>query len=408
MKLMKHITIALVLCAIPAMAFGQTVSCEACTHDVSVYMGEGGFIAEADDADEVTYVATCGGVTRSGKLEADDDGMVAMLFSMDNGLACHDDDEDNRLQVGPVMDGGWYWLTLEDNSAVGALVSQDILDNETVDITDAGEGVTMMKGRGAVLLTETSTGRVGVLPNIMPEPPAAPAEVCGPRRQDAWPYTFSEQMSSSCMLGGGRTKIRLIGPGQYNSRGMITTGMVTRPTTGDITVNADLWVDESGSYTTTASDGGTFGPDLRKGWPGKTHTGLSDHNTNWLDASFVVTLHSGDPQTGDLAGAGVVLTEAGTGSSPTGQATITISASADYCPSSASDPQHTATLNIAAVPGTNAIHPPVAVGRAAGYTSSSLATVTHLTQLRIVCAPRSGSNHQGQDLVPDNPFPTEE
>ncbi len=36
MKLMKHITIALALCAIPAVAFGQTVTCEACTHEVSV------------------------------------------------------------------------------------------------------------------------------------------------------------------------------------------------------------------------------------------------------------------------------------------------------------------------------------------------------------------------------------
>ena len=57
MKLMKHITIALVLCAIPAMAFAQDVTCDECTHVVSVYAGHGGFIATAaEDAEMVIWV----------------------------------------------------------------------------------------------------------------------------------------------------------------------------------------------------------------------------------------------------------------------------------------------------------------------------------------------------------------
>ncbi len=87
MKLMKHITIALVLCAIPAVAVGQTVTCDDCTHVASVYMGEGGVIATAqEDVEMVTWVATCGGVTRSGELEPNDDGVVSALFAGD--LAC--------------------------------------------------------------------------------------------------------------------------------------------------------------------------------------------------------------------------------------------------------------------------------------------------------------------------------
>ena len=64
----NYLMVALILCAIPAVAVGQTVSCEACTHEVSYYMGEGGFIATAgEDAKMVTYVASCGGVTRTGR-----------------------------------------------------------------------------------------------------------------------------------------------------------------------------------------------------------------------------------------------------------------------------------------------------------------------------------------------------
>ena len=123
----RFLMIALLVGAIPAVAVGQDVSCEACSHYVSVYQGEGGFIATAEgDAEMVTFVATCEGVTRSGELMPDDDGMVSMLLTDD--YACHGNDEDNEFRVGPIMDGGWYWITMEDNSAVGGLVNEDILE----------------------------------------------------------------------------------------------------------------------------------------------------------------------------------------------------------------------------------------------------------------------------------------
>ena len=406
MKLMKHITIALVLCAIPAVAVGQTVSCDDCTHSVSVYMGEGGLIAETD-ADEVTYVATCNGVTRTGELEPNDDGMVSMLLAGD--LACHGDDEAS-FDIGPVMDGGWYWLTMETNSAVGGLVSMDVLENDTVDIADAGEGVTTMAGKGAVLLTETATGRVGLLPNILPEPPAPDAVICGPRQASSWPFAWDRQMTSSCMLGGGKTKIRLVGPGAHGSMAMITNGMVYRPNAGSITVMADLWVDESGSYTTDTS-GTNNAPavaEVQKGWIGKTASASgAGSQTNWLDATFTasvnaavgapVTITSGTPV------AGIDITETGSGSTPTGRATFTVVPDSAYC---SRTNNHTAVLNVVATPGTNAVHPPVAVGRAAGFTASALAGVTQIVQLRVVCPPAS-SSAKGQELVPDNPFPVE-
>ena len=428
MKLMKHITIALVLCAIPAMAFGQTVSCEDCTHELSYYMGEGGFVATAgEDAKMVTYVATCGGITRTGELTPNDDGVVAMLFNMDNNLACHsasvDDDgvTKNRLQVGPVMDGGWYWITDDMNSAVGNLVAQDVLDNEAVKLTGAGEGVSMAMGMGAVFMKETSSGRVGILPNILPEPPMDPAAVCGPRRSLSWPYPYTGQQTRSCMLGGGRTKIRLQGPGAYGGSSMITTGMVTRPTSGSITVLADLWVDESGSYSTdTSGDAGApSAASIRKGWAGKTAAGQPDHGQNWLTATFVASvggvagtqdvITSGNPVAGvDVANAGDTVRSGVTGRTANGQAELTIAANSTFCP--AKGTQTPATITIAATPGTNAIHPSVAVGRAAGLgTQTALQGFAAITQLQVVCAPQSAaSNHQGRNLVPDNPFPVDE
>ena len=406
MKNLKILMVALALLALPASAFGQDVSCEDCTHDVSVYMGEGGVVATVDgDAEMVTWVTTCSGVTRSGELTPDDDGMVAALFSMDNGLACMATGEDmGSFQIGPVKDGGWFWITDDMNSAVGALVADDIQKNDMVEITSAGDGVTMTAGTGAVYLKETATGRVGILPTIVAEPPADPAEICGPRRQSAWPYTYTQQMNKSCMLGAGRTKIRLVGPGAYGSRSTITNGMVYRPTAGNVTVTADVWHDGMGSYTTTASDGATYGVDLRKGWPGTTFTGGTDHNANWLAVTFTASLDSGDPQTGDLGGANIALTEDGSGSSPAGQATITITPNDDYC---SKDNNHTATVNLFATPGTNAVHPPLAVGKAAhGLSATALAGVNSITQLRVVCPP-AGSPSTGSELVPDNPFPTE-
>ncbi|MYB20360.1 MAG: hypothetical protein F4Y16_15475 [Holophagales bacterium] len=402
----NYLMFALILCAIPAVAVGQTVSCDACTHAVSVYMGEGGLIAMTD-ADEVTYVATCNGVTRSGEMMPNDDGMVSMLLMGD--MACHGDD-DASFELGPVMDGGWYWLTMETNSAVGGLVSMDILDNDMVEIADAGAGVMMTMGSGAVLLTESATGRVGILPTILPEPPAAPAAVCGPEQNSSWPYAWDDQVTSSCMLGGGRTKIRLVGPGAHGSTAMITNGMVYRPNAGTVTVTADLWVDESGSYSTNTggTDGAPTVESIQMGWAGKTASATgSGSQTNWLDATFIasvnatvgapVTITSGTPV------AGIDVADNGSGTTPSGQASFTIVPDANYCSSRAN---HTAVLNIIAVPGTNAIHPPVAQGRAAGFTSSSLATVTQITQLRVVCPPASSAN-KGQDLVPDNPFPVE-
>ena len=397
MKLMKHITIALVLCAIPAVAVGQTVSCEDCSHEVSVFMGDGGLIAEADGAEMVTYVTTCDGVTRSGELTPSADGVVAMAFQ-DEGVDCHTADEDNMFQLGPVMDGGWFWITDETNSAVGSLVDMMVLDNDPTHPTSAGEGVTMTAGSGAVLVKETNTGRVGILPTILPERPTPDAAVCGPRYStSARAYTL--QATSSCMLGGGGSKVRLTGRGQYGGNVHLTSGTVTRDGAagGNIVVMADLWVDESGSYSTAD----TATP--AHGWIGKDAA-----NDNWLtDVGWTMSLAGAAPGAG-AGGAGITLVD----SDANGQAEITVMPSATYCPPRGT--QYTATVNVLAwaddaqtagdAIGTaggaaDNLHPAVATQRVLGGAHAAI-------QLTINCPPRAAAN-QGQELVPENPFPTD-
>ncbi len=181
MKLIKHLSIALALGAIPAAAVGQvTTTCTGCTHSLSHYMGGGGFIATATKgAKKVTWLATCGGVTRTGELTPNADGIVSALFSEENGLACVA--EKASFELGPIMDGGWFWITDAKNSAVGLLVDKEVYKarkDDAIKIASAGDGVKMTAGMGAVYLKETATGRVGILPNILPKP-VTPLRKCG-------------------------------------------------------------------------------------------------------------------------------------------------------------------------------------------------------------------------------------
>ncbi len=405
----KYLMCALILCAIPAVAAAQVeVNCESCTHEVSVYMGEGGFIATADeDAKMVTWVSSCGGVTVSGELTPNDDGTVSALFTMDNGLACMDE-KGGTFQLGPITDGGWFWITDDMNSAVGGLVAKDVLKNDMATITNAGDGVTMMAGKGAVYLKETSSGRVGILPNILPEPPMAPAAICGPRASRSWPYEYNAQQVNSCMLGGGGTKIRLTGPAAHGRTGMIGDA-VTRPATGEpLMLKADLWLDETGSYSTNADgeNGAPTAPSIRKGWAGKTASGRGPGDgMNWLtDVEWTVHLHGGGPLA-DATGAGVTIGD----SDADGQAEISIASNPSYCP--AIGAQTTATVIIAAgssgpadIGGVNEIHPGLRSFTRGNAPATVLVGQHAGISLSVMCPPRSSAN-QGTELVPDNPFP---
>ena len=391
MKLMKHITIALVLCAIPAMAFGQTVSCDDCTHEVSVYMGGGGLIATADDADMVNYVASCGGLTRHGELAANDDGVVSTLFTMANGLACHS--EGGSFKLGPIVDGGWYWITDDMNSAVGNLVAMDILDNETVEITDAGDSVDTMMGKGAVYLKHTASGRVGILPNILPEPPMDPATMCGAYRKADKSIA---QVTSGCMLGDGSTKVRIVGPGDFGRTSeTIGSATVYRNTTAANSVTLDLWTNGGMVVTDTTNT------PLGTGYAGfSVALGLADDadgvsaEVGGFGATLVGALGSGNESLAVTAGNS-------TATPPTSdQVTITYegATASAYCTAAASND---AVLTVKLVSDQADVVPAVKNLGTAAAAYHGTATVT------IKCPPPAAGANMGTELVPDNPFPTD-
>ena len=403
MKLMKHITIALVLCAIPAMAFAQTVSCDDCTHAVSYYVGGGGLIAEADiddDADDdemmVTYVATCGGTTRTGELMPNDDDIVTMLFSGD--LAC-DVAKGASLQLGPVKDGGWYWVTDADNSAVGSLVAADLKGYATTDPTDPGsDDITMTAGNGAVFVKQASTGRVGILPTILASAPAAELTKCGFSSKGAGAATVYSRRTSGCAMGDGGTITLATTYDGFRgaTRRLMDKGSLTRPG-GDASslITIDLWGNGSGHFT-TATELGTNGIDALLGQsavaltaarPAARLTGVS--YTGKLGTGGVGGSDLGPTDTDDATGITLEATDS--------VAIVTVKKNDDYC---SKTNNYTATVTIAAVitpEGAALVTPSVkrnAAGVAGGIT------------FNVMC-PSGAMANQGQELVPENPFPTD-
>ncbi len=405
----RFLIIALLIGAIPAVAFGQNVSCDDCTHEVSVYYGEGGFIATAaEDAEMVTWVASCDGVTRTGELEPNDDGMVSALLMGD--LACMSTDKDGNadgsFEVGPVMDGGWYWLTMDDNSAVGGLVSMDVLDNDPADITDAGDSVTMTMGSGAVLLKETATGRGGIRPTILPEPPAKAATRCG--------YTGSATATSpavpvktGCMLGDGKTILLTTSTNAITGATVriMDKGSITRPSgTGSVTLVGDLWGNGSGHYVTTHDADTANGISAMRGQPALGMVAAARAGTRLQGVTYAVNLSTGGP------GAGTSITAGGDGSGTAGgvswteaenAVTISVGANAAYC---SKDNNHSATVSVTATMAT-ATSADQVVPSIVRSTTSTPEGMVGSTSFTVNCP--AASANRGQELVPENPFPTE-
>ena len=276
--------------------------------------------------------------------------------------------EGGSLEIAGLEDGGWYWITDEMNSAVGSLIRRDVLDNTPTQPTDPGsDDIVLTQVSGAVFLKQTSTGRVGLLPSILPAPQEDRPAICGPRYSTRT-ESYSSQASSNCLLGDGGTKIRLLGRGRYGGHVQLTSGRATRERSvggRDITVLADLWVNETGSYSTADP----IAPAI--GWVGKGED-------NWLEATWTASLAVAGPSA-DLAGAGVAIAD----SDSDGQAEITISPSATYCPVTGT--QYTPMIDVVASTdtSTNLVHPAVAENDEG---------VSAMTRLTVLCPPRVAAN----------------
>ena len=436
MKLMKHITIALVLCAIPAMAFGQagvadaakvSVACpdDEC-HVAPYFAGSGGFVGEmADGFDEVNLVATCGNVSTSAKAEPDANGIVAMLFSMDNGLACTGN---GSVEIHGLMDGGWYWITDDMNSAVSALLPKDAMDNTQAMPADPGSDdikLTTVEGGSATFVKQMSTGRVGIIPHIVPEPPAAAPTMCG-QHWNAGRSRIDQRgggdagnpsgAGDNCMLNASYHIVLTTGSGA-TAGGRVTSGAVTRNHTGELTVDVSLW----GTGFVDTAIGGTAGTAAAIG-DGfyYIHQGSQQGRALATDATDTAA-------TTDALGFTIVLADSGVGGQEIANAGIAVAQAANadgdilntvrltigdtsndgttvdggYCHPSVGRAA-VATVSIKANPGTNAVTP----GIPDDWRAFGLGDQRPSATLRVMCP--AASANQGQELVPDNPFPTTE
>ena len=425
----NYLMFALILCAIPAVAVGQTVTCDECTHVASVYMGEGGVIATADDADMVTWVASCGGVTRSGELMANDDGMVAALWAGD--LACMAQGG-GSFEIGPVMDGGWFWVTDDMNSAVGGLVSKMVLKNEMADITSAGDGVSMMEGKGAVYLKEAATGRVGILPTILPEPPMPELAKCGANDRGSTGRSATVGATASnaqftvrnraCALGDGKMKVLATTTNTFTGAvtEVMSGGTIVRPSgSGSVVVTIDLWGNGSGHYTTVPGSASAFNADgdpvpaqarghALLGNPAIAMTGLRSalrlqgvtYRGNLGDGPL------GSSLVEDTASAGITMD----GSDSGDVLTVSIGRNTSYCnttPPANTPVKVTVTALVATPADATQVTPSLALARDTATTGNPV-QLAGTTSFTVICGGASSSAHQGQELVPENPFPVSE
>lgn len=171
------IPVALVAGAVPALLPGQTVTVNCPDERCQVapyFAGEGGFVGESaglNGGSEVRFIVVCGNVTLTSTVEPDSSGIVRQALNDGNALNCREGTS-GRIEVDNLRPGGWYWINDDENSAVSALIPKDAIGNEQMDVTDPGGVVlTRSEGGAATYVKHPPTGRVGIIPNIVPTRP---------------------------------------------------------------------------------------------------------------------------------------------------------------------------------------------------------------------------------------------
>ncbi len=280
---MKAVAIAIMLALVPAFMFAQggvsepaktSVSCpDAECHVVPFFKGSGGFVGELDtsimvDGEEITeatLVVTCGNITTSASAAPNADGKVVQLFTEANGLAC--DQDSGEISIHGLTDGGWYWIHDETNSAVSNLLPKDVLENtQTAPVDVSGGDITMTSRDYATLVKDTTSGRVGILPHILPEPPPAattPTPKCeGGRRKGCLltgDYEVDIEISAPSIIAG--TKIA----GFTFTRSTLASLTITASVTGTGIIKVDSTGEITADFVVTDLDGNSNVPNVYGG-----------------------------------------------------------------------------------------------------------------------------------------------
>ena len=355
-------------------------------HVAPYFAGEGGFVGEvADGFDEANLVVTCGNVSTTASAKPDANGIVAMLFNMDNGLAC---DGNGSVEIHGLMDGGWYWITDDMNSAVSGLMPKDAMGNAQTSPADPGSDdikLETVEGGFATFVKQMSTGRVGIIPHVLPEPPAPDALDCG-LYVDGNAY---KTRANGCMLDASLA-IKVTTADNAGRADAVTIGdMVYRRATGDVVLTARLF---GSGHIKTGGGNAAFGYDVP--WGGA----VSATSRAPLQAIWDVNRTDAAPGTSTLEDVNISADAAG--GSDVDSITVTISPLAS-CGSSSS-------AGLAQSFRIDAITPsepnPILPGVPGNHRNSTIAMINKT--ITVVCPGSSSS--QGQELVPDNPFPTDE
>lgn len=214
------IPVALLAGAVPALLSGQTVivNCPEERCQVAPYFaGEGGFVGESagiDGEDEVRFIVVCGNATLTSTAQPDSSGIVRQALNNANALNCRAGTS-GRIEVDNLKPGGWYWINDDQNSAVSAFMPKSAIGNDQIDVTDPGGVVLSRNENGAATwVKHAPTGRVGIIPNIVPSRPIpgcsglvgeATAVDCHLGSPEGWRLTASPS-SVTRPLGGNPSK----------------------------------------------------------------------------------------------------------------------------------------------------------------------------------------------------------
>ena len=195
---MKPIVLAALLSTLPAVVASQGLACPEETCQVAPYFaGDGGFVGESagnGGESDVRIHVICGSTTVVTTVTPDEDGIVRQPLTSANGLNCRDGGS-GRIEIDNLQPGGWYWINDALNSAVSALIPKEAAGNEQIDPTDPGGVVlTSLRDGLATFVKEPVSGRVGIIPHVVPGKPVKP---CSGR--------VGAESASDCYLGSPDT-----------------------------------------------------------------------------------------------------------------------------------------------------------------------------------------------------------
>ncbi len=358
-RLRRLAIVAVCMCAFAGSLEGQAVAVdcpeEEC-HVVPIAEARGGFVGRPRlGVERVVATLVCRG-TGTTKVVARElvpggSGLVSTVFGVDDGstdaLAC-DADEDATIEIRGLTDGGWYWIHDELNTAIAPLLAKEVLANRKVRPVNPGSPDILIEANRsdtASFVKQFSTGRVGILSHVLPEP-ERDVLPCGPvadgETEDGSPrYVAGE---TGCNMGDGGTVVGLHIYGAPAGRVPVRGGRVTRPASGSSRIGVSLWLNRTGSVV--HGDPRTFPPTF--GWPGI-------EGSRPLLAEWEVTLLDAGPRA-SLETAGIDLTEFARPDDD-GYVILGVRWSEEYCPDDGE--QHSARVRVRAISTTDVLGQPL-------------------------------------------------